>query len=170
MTRGIEHAGITVPDIDQATDFFQKAFGAEICYDVLTPDQSSQKGVKAEHHLGLPEGAEIYHIRLLRLGNSSNIELFQIGKAEQTEPVQLPGYGLTHLALYVDDIGSATEKFQTAGGCLLSEPFPLPGVESGPRNVTVYGQAPWGMLLELISYPDGVDYPEDSRKRWTPGE
>ena len=36
--RGIDHAGMTVPDIDAATRFFQDAFGAVTLYDVLPED------------------------------------------------------------------------------------------------------------------------------------
>ena len=32
---GIEHVGMTVPDIDPATTFFEQAFGAELVYDGL---------------------------------------------------------------------------------------------------------------------------------------
>lgn len=36
-------------------------------------------------------------------------------------------------------------------------------------NDWVYGQAPWGSLIELISYSSGIHYPENSEaERWTP--
>ncbi|MBE0343223.1 VOC family protein, partial [Paenibacillus sp. 28ISP30-2] len=31
----MDHIGITVPDVEQATTFLQDAFGADICYDAL---------------------------------------------------------------------------------------------------------------------------------------
>lgn len=33
--RAIEHVGITVPDLEAATQFFVEAFGAEKLYDML---------------------------------------------------------------------------------------------------------------------------------------
>ncbi|MGM1022241.1 MAG: hypothetical protein ACQEXV_17250 [Bacillota bacterium] len=40
--------------------------------------------------------------------------------------------------------------------------------EAGARNQFVYGR-PWGTIIELISYPDGIRYPQDSKaSRWTP--
>lgn len=30
--RGIDHIGITVPDIEKATLFFERAFGAQVLY------------------------------------------------------------------------------------------------------------------------------------------
>lgn len=167
--RGIEHIGITVPDMEEATIFFQKVFEAEICYDVLTPDQESQKGPQAEKKLALSPGAEIDHIRLLRIGQSSNIELFHIHAGIRKNPAGLADYGLTHLAFYVDDLKNAVQRLTDAGGDLLSAPFPLPGKEAGPANNTVYARAPWGTLIELITYPNGIVYPSSSKtKRWTP--
>lgn len=169
--RGIEHIGITVPNMNEATIFFQKVFEAEICYDVLTPDQDAQKGPQTEKKLALPSGAEIDHIRLLRIGKSSNIELFHIHARERKNPADLADYGLTHLAFYVDDLKKAVQSLTEAGGDLLSEPFPLPGKEAGPANKTVYARAPWGTLIELITYPNGIVYPSSSEtKRWTPPE
>ncbi|WP_176718194.1 hypothetical protein [Paenibacillus kribbensis] len=26
----------------------------------------------------------------------------------------------------------------------------------------VYGRSPWGTIIELISYPDGIRYPQES--------
>ena len=39
--RAIEHVGITVPDLEEATRFFAEAFGAEMIYDMIdTPWQA----------------------------------------------------------------------------------------------------------------------------------
>jgi hypothetical protein len=52
---------------------------------------------------------------------------------------------------------------------LLSPPHGLAGVEAGSGNIGFYGRPPWGGLIELISYPDGIDYPDDAlTTRWTP--
>ncbi|UVI39485.1 hypothetical protein [Qipengyuania spongiae] len=64
----------------------------------------------------------------------------------------------------------AASRPTAAGGTLLSDPHPLPGVEDGEHNSGVYAHAPWGMLIELISTPDGIDYAADcSMPRWKPG-
>jgi len=166
---GMEHVGITVPDVEKATAFFRNVFDAKICYDVLTPEDAPQKGEASEQRLGLEKGARVVHIRLLRIGNSSNIELFQIEGTEQKPTASLSDLGITHIAFYVDHLDEIINKFKNAGGKMLSEPFALPGKESGPQNFTVYGQAPWGTLIEMITYTGEMDYPETSEsKRWTP--
>ncbi|PJN48555.1 hypothetical protein PAEAM_60970 [Paenibacillus sp. GM1FR] len=43
ITRGIDHIGITVPDMEQATLFLQQAFGAQLAYDHITPDDPHRK-------------------------------------------------------------------------------------------------------------------------------
>lgn len=166
---GLEHVGITVPDVEKATDFFRSVFDAKICYDVLTPEDTPQQGESSEQRLGMAAGARVVHIRLLRIGNSSNIELFQIKGAEPQPAASLSDVGITHISFYVDHLEGMVDKFKNEGGRILSEPFALPGKESGPRNFTVYGQAPWGTLIEMITYSGEMDYPANSEsKRWTP--
>ncbi|WP_405157984.1 VOC family protein [Paenibacillus sp. FSL H8-0283] len=170
ITRGIDHIGITVPDMEQATLFLQQAFGAQLAYDHITPDDPPQEGPEAECKLGLRSGAKVIHIRMLSLGESSSIELFQYANTAQSEPVRASDYGLQHMALYVDDMQEAARHFKEAGGVLLTEPGALTDhIEGGEGNQFVYGRTPWGMLIELISYPAGIQYPNHSEaKRWTP--
>jgi catechol 2,3-dioxygenase-like lactoylglutathione lyase family enzyme len=71
--RAIEHVGITVPDIEEATRFFVEAFGAQQLYDMLDEPLG---GPEVEAGLGIPAGAVIEVIGMLRLGNGPNLELF----------------------------------------------------------------------------------------------
>lgn len=171
MIRGIEHIGMTVPNIEEATLFFKEAFGALISYDVQRPEDEPMKGEDVEKQLGLPSGRKIVHMRLLRVEKGPSIELFELEAKPDQAPAGIADAGLHHFALYVDHIEEASKKFKAAGGSLLSEPHPLAGIEEGPHNRGVYGKTPWGSLIELIQYPDGIDYPEDSEaERWTPGK
>ncbi|MFD1389047.1 VOC family protein [Oceanobacillus oncorhynchi subsp. oncorhynchi] len=170
LTRGIDHIGITVPDIEEATTFFKKAFHAKIAYDNKKLGDEPQQGEAVEKTLGLKKGAKVIHIRILSFDNGSNIELFHFIDTEQREPVIASDLGVQHFAFYVDDIQQSANAFVEAGGELLTEPGELLGdVENGSGEF-VYGRAPWGMLIELISYnPNQLNYPEDSEaKRFTP--
>ncbi|MEN7538466.1 antibiotic biosynthesis monooxygenase [Aurantiacibacter flavus] len=151
--RGIDHVGVTVPDIDTASDFLSRAFDARALYDVLPANAEPMKGDDVEHQLGLPKGA--------RIGASANIEMFRIANAEQAGSAGLADYGLQHIALYVDDMAAAAARLEEAGGTLLSDPHALAGVEGAQNNSGFYARAPWHMLIELISTPDGIDYPDD---------
>ena len=167
--RGVDHIGITVPDVDSAAHFFEQAFGAVAVYDVLPLGGKPMQGADTEHQLGLTPGASIVHMRLMRIGDGPSLELFQIDGATKEKPVTINGMGLTHIGLYVDDIQAAAARFQAAGGTLLSPVHPLAGVEAGKQNAGVYGTAPWGSLIELLTYPDGITYTTNSHvTRWTP--
>ncbi|WP_454622058.1 VOC family protein [Bradyrhizobium cenepequi] len=168
LPRGIDHVGLTVPDVDTAARFFEQAFDAHAVYDVQPKGATPIAGDMTERELGLPRGAKIVHMRLLRIGNGPCLELFRIEDAAQQKAAALSDLGWTHIALYVDDIDSVSRRFQEAGGILLSAPHGLAGAESGPANRGVYGRTPWGSLVELITYPSGIHYPDEAIKRWTP--
>jgi catechol 2,3-dioxygenase-like lactoylglutathione lyase family enzyme len=50
--RGINHVGLTVPNIDEATRFFKEAFGAKVAYDGLSYDDEPREGAEVERQLG----------------------------------------------------------------------------------------------------------------------
>jgi catechol 2,3-dioxygenase-like lactoylglutathione lyase family enzyme len=52
-TRGIDHIGKTVPDLDAASAFFEQVFDAVPPYDNVTRAQGPMKGVSAEKVLYL---------------------------------------------------------------------------------------------------------------------
>jgi catechol 2,3-dioxygenase-like lactoylglutathione lyase family enzyme len=128
------------------------------------------EGAGVEVQLGLPTGAKVIQMRLLRLGEGPSLELFQVADATQRGPAGLHDIGLQHFAVYVDDIEGAAARFEAAGGELLSAPNALAGREAGPHNRWLYARAPWGSLIELITYPDGVTVPNSTPGRWTPSE
>ncbi|MGZ9809169.1 antibiotic biosynthesis monooxygenase [Pseudoroseicyclus sp. H15] len=167
--RGVDHAGLTVPDIDVATRFFAEAFGAVTLYDVLPKDGPDMAGNGPEAQLGLAPGTRITHMRMLRLGNGPGLELFQMADGEQAAPPRLQDMGLTHIGLYVDDIEAATTAIEAAGGTLLEGPHPLANNEDQEGNAGIYGHTPWGQLIELLTYPGGIDYPAEAPAlRWAP--
>ena len=110
--RAIEHIGITVPDLEQATTFFADAFGAEKIYDMIDAPLS---GPGIESGLGVPQGATIEAIRMLRLGNGPNLELFVYSGVGQREPVLPNDFGIQHFCVYVDDIDAAATRLEKAG-------------------------------------------------------
>lgn len=169
VLRGVDHIGLTVPDVERASDFLARAFGAVPFYDVQPGDAPPMAGSETERQLGLPRGAKIVHMRLMRIGEGPSLELFQFADVAQQAAAALSDVGLQHFALYVDEIAAAAQRFTEAGGRLLSPPHPLAGVEGRAGNAGVYGLAPWGGLIELIAYPAGIEYPPDAPgSRWTP--
>jgi catechol 2,3-dioxygenase-like lactoylglutathione lyase family enzyme len=166
--RAVEHIGVTVPDLEQATAFFAEALGAEEIYDMI---DSPLAGPAIEEGLGVPKGAVIEAIRMLRLGNGPNIELFTYSGVTQREPVIPSDYGLQHFCVYVDDIDAAAKQIEAAGGTLLSAPGDLPGGDAGSGNRYVYTRTPWGSTVELVTYPSPQAYEASTElRRWRPAD
>ncbi len=166
VIRAVEHIGLTVPDLEQATTFFAAAFDAEMIYDMIDEPLG---GPAIEKGLGVPEGAVITAIRMLRLGNGPNLELFTYSGVPQRDPVRPSDYGLQHFCVYVDDIDAAAEQLESAGGLLLSSPGELPGGDAGAGNRYVYARTPWGSTVELVTYPSPQAYEATTDlRRWRP--
>lgn len=153
LPRGIDHVGITVPDIEPAARFLEDAFGAQALYDNVT-EATPQQGPGIERTLGLPKGTSVVHMRMMRLGTGASVELFQMRVPEgQHKPVLASDLGVQHFAVYCDDMPEAAKRFEAAGGTLLTPPQELLGIEKGKGNSFCYGRAPWGTVIELIGWP-----------------
>jgi catechol 2,3-dioxygenase-like lactoylglutathione lyase family enzyme len=169
--RGIDHIGLTVPDLEAATRFFADAFGAIVLYDALPHSTPGRSGPQLEARLGVPAGTVQVAIRLLGLADGPSIELFEYRSPVQAVPATPSDYGWQHVAFYVDDIEGAARDVVAAGGITLGEPRPLPHLEAGPANRFLYCRTPWGSTLELISYPDPQPYEQHTgMRRWRPGQ
>ncbi|WP_043630199.1 VOC family protein [Nonomuraea candida] len=167
--RGIDHVGVTVPDLDAATEFFARAFGAEVLYDTLPRERGPKGGWATERRLGVPQGTAEVAVRMLRLPNGPGIELFEFSGPRQAGAALPCDLGWQHVALYVDDLEEALRRATEAGAARLSEPVPLPGPEAGERNRFVYFRTPWGATVELVSYPDPQAYEKETDlRRWRP--
>lgn len=168
LPRGIQHIGVTVPDLEAATTFFVDGLGAKVAYDGLSPDDEPRQGAEVERQLGLPSGAAIHRQRMFVIGEGPGLEVFEIS-GEQREASGLADFGLNHISLYCDDIEGALARISAAGGTPLSEVHGNSRYEDSPGNGSVYVKAPWGMLVELQSIPEGHYYPEDSQSKvWMP--
>ncbi|WP_030019132.1 VOC family protein [Streptomyces monomycini] len=168
-TRGIDHIGVTVPDIDAATAFFAAALDAEVLYDTLSREDGPNGGEGVERRLGVPPGTAQAAMRMLALPNGPGIELFEFTGPRQRPPAIPCDLGWQHLACYVDDLDAAVARAEEAGAVALGPPQPLPGPEEGARNRFVYLRTPWGSTLELLTYPDPQPYERTARRyRWRP--
>ena len=163
--RGTDHVGFTVPDIDQATDFFVNILGAELVYK-LGPFKADDDWMSKQ--LNVHRDTVIVENRHFRLGYGTNFEIFHYetpdGQQPQPKNSDLGGH---HLAFYVDDLDAAVEYLRANGIEVLGEPVSSKGPATGQR--WIYFLAPWGMQFELLSHPRGKAYEMDSRVRlWTP--
>lgn len=160
--KGIEHIGITVPDLKNAIQFFVEVLGCEHIYDI-GPFQSSDNWMK--EHLNVERDTTIPKISVLRCHQGSNLELFEYVADVQNK--QLPknsDLGGHHLTFYVEDIELALEAVRKNGLEVMGEITTMTeGSSAGER--WVYFLSPWGLQLELISYPNGKAYEASTDKR-----
>lgn len=163
--RGMDHVGFTVPDLEQAHEFFVDVLGCEYFFE-LGPF-ASDGGTWLSEHVNVDDRAR-FRNRHYRCGNGSNFEIFEYeldGRNEQ-QPAN-SDVGGHHLAFYVDDIDAAIEYLKDSGVRVLGEPTHSSGPAKGQR--WVYFLSPWGMQMELVSFPDGKAYQaERARHLWNP--
>lgn len=163
---GIEHFGFTVPDMDEAVEFFETIFGA------VTALETGKIEVDDEYmkrRLGVPGNCRIENIKVLRVGKGSNLEIFQYsGDDGSVEPKRNSQPGGFHIAFQVDDANAAADRLRAKGVDLLEGPT---FVESGPMAglTWLYLRAPWGLFLEIVSMNGPLGYARDGGpKLWSP--
>ena len=99
---GMDHVGITVPDIDQAVAWFEEKLG---CSAPLTFGPfSDPTGTFMQDLLGVHPRAVIEQITMVRCGSSANIELFEYDAPDQVQVFAT--------------VENVTSAFSIAGQCL----------------------------------------------------
>ena len=165
--RGHDHTGITVPTMKEGLDFFVGVMG---CKQAMSFGPfADDKGTFMADHLNVNPRAVIKQITMVRCGTGSNIELFEYTSPDQkTALPKNSDVGGYHIAFYVDDINKATAYLKAKGIRTLADPL---AVTEGPAagQTILYFLTPWGMQLELITYPKGMAYEKTSKvKLWSP--
>jgi len=163
--RGSDHIGVTVPDLDQAVKFFVEVMGCEAFFK-MGPFKADDDWMAV--HLGVHPRAEIPQMQLVRCGYGTNLELLQYQTPDQNTTIpknsDLGGY---HVAFYVDNMDRAVNYLKSKGLKFLGEPTVM---ASGPSAGETWGYflSPWGMNLELVSYPAGKAYEKQYKtKLWS---
>jgi catechol 2,3-dioxygenase-like lactoylglutathione lyase family enzyme len=150
--RGLDHIGITVPDIEQATRFLVDVLGCEYLY-TLGPIKDDDERWMSDH-LNVHPRAVARTIRFFRCGPNPVLEVFEYSAPDQR--LDMPrnsDVGGHHIALYVEDLHTAVDFLRQRGVAVLGDPTASVGPHSGQR--WVYFLAPWGGQFELVSYPEG---------------
>ncbi|WP_417349589.1 VOC family protein [Ferrimonas sp.] len=161
--RGPDHLGVTVPDLKQATTFFTEVMGCRAFFE-MGPFKDAEGSWMADN-LNVDPRAEITVLNMMRCGNGSNLELFEY-KAEDQNPVvpRNSDIGGHHLAFYVEEMDAAVAYLKRHNLKIQGEPKTM--TEGPNAGVTwVYFLSPWGMQLELVSYPDGQGYEKVTSER-----
>lgn len=167
--RGIDHIGITVPDLPQAEAFFTDVLG---CTKVTHFGPfSDDKGSFMQDVLDVHPRAVIESIALERCGFGSNVELFKYSAPDQKVIVaRNSDVGGHHIAFYVDDIKLAADYLKAKGVKTFAGPIDIAEGPVAGQSI-LYFVAPWGLQFEAISYPQGMAYEKDATTRlWSTRE
>jgi len=164
---GVEHIGLTVPDVEAATRFFVDVLGGEVLFEI-GPFAADDDWMGT--HLGVHPRAVINKLRMLRLAAGPSLELFEYSAPDQdaARPRNSDAGG-HHLAFYVADMDAAVAHLRRHGVTLLGAPTTM--TEGASAGLTwVYFASPWGLQLELVSAPEGLAHARrGGRPMWRPG-
>jgi catechol 2,3-dioxygenase-like lactoylglutathione lyase family enzyme len=164
--RGTEHIGFTVPDLDEAERFFVDVIGCDLIYS-LGPFQHDDSDWMLTR-MNLHPRTVMRELRFFRCKHGPNFEIFQFEPAQPPAPQpRNSDIGGHHLAFYVDDFDEALAYLRARKVRILGEPTFSRNASEGQR--WVYFLSPWGMQLELVSFPNGKAYEKDAPvKLWNP--
>jgi catechol 2,3-dioxygenase-like lactoylglutathione lyase family enzyme len=164
---GMDHVGITVPDIDAAVAWFEDVMG---CVAPLTFGPfADPTGTFMQDLLDVDPRAVVQQITMVRCGRSANIELFRYTAPDQrTTFPKNSDFAGHHIAFYVTDIDAAVAYMVSKGAQKFLGPVPLTDGPAAGQTIN-YFRTPFGTYVELISYPNGMAYEADpSRPLWSP--
>ena len=137
----IDHVAFTVPDLDQAVAFFTTVLGCVVLR--RAGPNPTDRYVHPAGHL---------HLALLRYDDHLKIELLAYtlpdGPAAPPAPPHQSDPGGTHLAFAVADLDAALAYLRAQPMVRVLEA----GYRPDGRGYAFFA-TPWGMELQLISYP-----------------
>jgi catechol 2,3-dioxygenase-like lactoylglutathione lyase family enzyme len=153
---GIDHVGITVPDVAAAAAWFEHVLGGS---NPLTFGPfSDPTGDFMTQLVDVDARAVVEQIRMVRLGDGPGVELFQYTAPDQDKTFRKNSdWGGHHIAFYVRHIDKAVEYLQAQGAQKRFGPFPVTGGPAAGQTIN-YFRTPFGTDIELISYPHGMAY------------
>ncbi len=154
--RTIDHVALTVPDLDQASAFFARAFAGQVVCKGLTRSQEPLTGAVHEQRFGMPAGGRVTARRVMNLGGRVNVELFCYDGVKHRSSAHTYDYGLQHFAVYVDNLQQAALDILAAGGRLYESAAYIEAVRNGtsPTQGWLYTETPWGSVIELVTFQE----------------
>lgn len=129
MLMKIDHLGIAVKDLAQATKFYQEVLGLEL------------KGTEVVEE-------QMVNVAMLKIGESK-IELLEPTCEDSpiAKTIEKRGEGIAHVAFQVDNIEETLTQLK-AGGARLIDETPRIGA-GGVRVAFVHPKSTYGVLVEL---------------------
>lgn len=162
--RYIDHAGYTVPNLEQAIAFFTQVLGCELLYQAGPYKEPEPNWM--ETHLGASPNGEV-KLAVLRCGPVNNLELVEFKAPNQstTQP-KVSDAGGRHLAFYVEDMDAAIAYLKAQSNVKVLQSIVHTSDEGEEAGIiSTYFVTPWGMHMELISRPERAAYEQRTTAR-----
>jgi catechol 2,3-dioxygenase-like lactoylglutathione lyase family enzyme len=164
---GMDHVGITVPNIHQAIEWFEDVLGAAAPL-TFGPFPA---GAFVASVVDVAQTTSIDQITMLRIGRSAGIELFEYSApdGQRHDTPKNSDWSGHHIAFYVTNMSAAVEYMIGKGVRRMpAGPFTLTAGPAAGQTIQ-YFQTPWGSYIEFISYPNGMAYDVPSvHPLWSP--
>jgi catechol 2,3-dioxygenase-like lactoylglutathione lyase family enzyme len=163
---GLDHVGFNVPDLDQAVKFFSEVLGFHKVYE----EGKLPLNADAKKAFNIRQSAEITRIAMLETGRGSNIELFEYSSPQRSmkRPMN-DDISWYHFAVYTSNMEQSVAYLKSKGVHLIGNPIEH---KTGPNAglTGVYFETPWGLQIELVTYPKGMAYEKANPKYklWSP--
>ena len=153
--RKLDHASLTVRDMESAVRFYTDVLGAKVMYQMGPFDAR-----EIPHDAGGRDWTDLHidvrdarlRIVMLSLGDAK-LELFEYSRPDsaRTAPPGNNDLGAAHLCLEVGDIRKAVEYLSAHGCRAMAGPITM---EQGPcpASHSWYVKDPFGNQLELVEY------------------
>ena len=146
---GLHHAGVVVPDLDAAIQFYCDMFG----FEVLSTGSWGADNENFNQIVGLESSAARF---CMLKGTNSFLELFEYADAAgSVRPINANETGIRHLCMAVHDVDKALADCERLGGSRINAPVSVPG-----GATSSYCRDPFGNLLELVApagrFPDPI--------------
>lgn len=164
--RYVDHAGYTVPDLDEAVSFFVDVLGCELVYEA--GPYSDPRGDSLLRRLDI-HPRSVLRVAMLRCGPTTNVELVEIDVPDRdlTPPKASDVGGVPHLTFHVDDMEAAIAYLEEQPGVRILERLrdgEDDGTEEGGQK-NHYFVTPWGMYMELFTPPERPRYERETPAR-----
>ncbi len=141
MSARFHHAGLVVPDLEKAADFYKHLLGLEEVRR-FSWDPSVSEIVASVIDLK-DSTADVIMLK----GDGFHFELFKYSAPEQVgTPASMRPCdpGIRHIAFEFDDVAAACDRFRAKGGTLHGDPVSL------GHTWAIYGRDPFGNIIELM--------------------
>jgi catechol 2,3-dioxygenase-like lactoylglutathione lyase family enzyme len=142
---GLDHVGLTVPDLEEATRFFVEVLGFDRAYR-LGPFKSDDNWLNDNIDA---DARAVLHIQVVTCGNGK-IELFGFDSPRQRKVhPQRDDVGAASIGLLVADVDEAASRLKNHGVQLLGG---RKDVADGPIAGTswIYAKTSWGLLVFIM--------------------